>query len=74
MASAWLPKVKSPTLLLVGELDTVVIGLNRQAMERMTCVKELRLIPGATHLFEEPGGLENVAHQAAEWFSEHLAG
>ncbi len=72
LASAWLPKVKSPTLLLVGELDTVVIGLNRDAMSRMTCPTELRLIPDATHLFEEPGALEAVAHEAADWFQNHL--
>ena len=72
LASAWLPKVKCPTLLLVGELDTVVIGLNREAMRRMTCPTELRLIPDATHLFEEPGALEAVAHEAASWFHSHL--
>ncbi len=73
LASAWLPKVKSPTLLLVGELDTIVIGLNREALRRMTCPVEIRLISGATHLFEEPGALEAVAHEAAEWFRTHLA-
>jgi pimeloyl-ACP methyl ester carboxylesterase len=73
LASAWLPKVKTPTLLLVGELDPMVIELNRQAMQRMTCPVELRLIPGATHLFEEPGTLEAVAHEAAGWFKTHLA-
>jgi alpha-beta hydrolase superfamily lysophospholipase len=65
--------VKSPTLLLVGELDTVVIGLNREALRRMKCPTEIRLIPGATHLFEEPGTLEIVAHEAATWFQTHLA-
>jgi len=73
LASAWLPKVKSPTLLLVGELDTIVIDLNRDAMRRMTCPTELRLIPDATHLFEEPGALEAVAHEAASWFHDHLS-
>ena len=73
LASAWLPKVKSPTLLLVGELDTVVIDLNRDAMRQMTCPTELRLIPDATHLFEEPGALEAVAHEAAHWFHDHLS-
>ena len=72
LASAWLPKVKAPTLLLVGELDTVVVGLNRNALERMTCERELRLVPNATHLFEEPGALEEVARQAAEWFATHF--
>ena len=74
LASAWLPKVKSPTLLLVGELDTVVIDLNRIAMNRMSAPTELRLIPDATHLFEEPGALETVAHEAAGWFKDHLGG
>jgi len=73
LASAWLPQVKSPTLLLVGERDTVVLGLNREALRRMTCPTEIRLIPGATHLFEEPGTLELVAHEAATWFQTHLA-
>lgn len=73
LASAWLPKVKSPTLLLVGELDTVVIDLNQEALAKMTCPTELRLIPDATHLFEEPGALEAVAREAAAWFGSHLA-
>ena len=73
LASAWLPKVKCPTLLLVGALDTVVIDLNREAMRRMTCPTELRLIPDATHLFEEPGALEAVAREAAGWFHDHLS-
>ena len=72
LASAWLPKVQSPTLLLVGELDPIVIGLNREAMHRMNCPTELRLIPNATHLFEEPGALETVAREAAAWFNAHL--
>lgn len=73
LASAWLPKVQSPTLLIVGELDNMVISLNRQAMSRMTCPTELRLIPDATHLFEEPGALEAVAREAASWFHAHLS-
>ncbi|MEI6351609.1 MAG: dienelactone hydrolase family protein [Verrucomicrobiota bacterium] len=73
LASAWLPKVKCPTLLLVGELDEVVIELNQSALGRLTCPKELQLIPGATHLFEEPGTLESVAHRAAEWFTRYLS-
>ena len=72
LASAWLPKVKCPTLLLVGELDSVVIGLNREADAQMTCVREVRLVPEATHLFEEPGALEDVANQAAQWFARYL--
>jgi putative phosphoribosyl transferase len=67
-----LPKVQCPTLLLVGERDPVVIDLNEQAMERMRCPKELRIIPGATHLFEERGTLEQVAQAAADWFAQHL--
>jgi len=67
-----LSKVHSPTLLLVGGFDDVVIELNQQAYERMTCNKQLVIIPGATHLFEEPGTLEEVARQAAVWFSRHL--
>jgi hypothetical protein len=59
-------------LLLVGELDPVVIELNRAAMDHMTCVRELRLIPDATHLFEEPGTLERVANEAGGWFNQYL--
>jgi alpha-beta hydrolase superfamily lysophospholipase len=65
--------VKAPTLLLVGELDEVVIRLNEEAFEQLHTEKELRLIPNATHLFEEPGALDDVAHQAAEWFRTHLS-
>jgi len=72
LASAWLPKVKCPTLLLVGELDTVVVSRNQEALGRMKCPAEIRLIPGATHLFEEPGTLETVAREAAEWFHSRL--
>ncbi len=72
LASGWLSRVKCPTLLMVGELDPVVVDLNRTAMDQMTCLRELRLIPGATHLFEEPGTLERVAHEAAEWFTQYL--
>jgi dienelactone hydrolase len=64
--------VRSPTLLLVGGEDHVVIGLNRRALELMECEKELRIIAGATHLFEEPGTLEQVATMAAGWFSAHF--
>jgi len=74
LASAWLPKVACPTLLLVGELDFTVIELNRKALDQLRCPKELRLVPQATHLFEEPGTLEAVAEAAALWFSEHLSG
>jgi putative phosphoribosyl transferase len=66
------PLVKAPTLLIVGGLDETVIELNQDAYERLRCVKELRVIPGATHLFEEPGALEQVADFAAAWFKKHL--
>ena len=67
-----LAKVKSPTLLLVGGRDEEVIELNREAYARLHCTKELTIIPGATHLFEEAGTLEEVARQAAAWFRQHL--
>jgi putative phosphoribosyl transferase len=67
-----LEKVQCPTLLLVGRLDDVVIELNRDAYDLMQCLKELIIVPGATHLFEEPGTLEEVAHSASRWFSQHL--
>lgn len=67
-----LESVKSPTLLLVGGRDDVVIELNRKAYACMHCQKVLAIIPGATHLFEEPGTLEDVAHQAAAWFGRYL--
>ena len=64
--------VKSPTLLLVGGWDDEVITLNRDAYEHLHCTKELKIIPGATHLFSEPGTLEEVARQAAAWFAKYL--
>jgi len=67
-----LEQVKSPTLLLVGGRDEDVIELNREAYARLPCTKELSIIPGATHLFEEAGTLEEVARQAAVWFSQYL--
>lgn len=70
LAGAALPRVKAPTLLLVGSKDTSVIEMNQQASERMTCRRELRLVSSATHLFEEPGTLEQVAKLAAEWFEQ----
>ncbi|SRR5260221_6560941 len=72
LAGPALTHVRSPTLLLVGSNDSAVIELNRRASELMTCRRELRLIPGATHLFEEPGTLELVARMAAAWFQEHF--
>lgn len=67
-----LENVKSPTLLLVGGWDDEVIALNREAYGHMLCTKELIIIPGATHLFTEPGTLEEVARQAAAWFGRYL--
>ncbi len=67
-----LPKVKAPTLLIVGGRDDVVIELNRKAYAKLKCDKEIVIVPGATHLFEEPGALEEVASLAAFWFKERL--
>lgn len=61
-----------PTLLLVGSLDEDVLSLNQQAAAAMRCPHQLSIIPGATHLFEEPGTLDQVAQQAADWFTQHL--
>jgi putative phosphoribosyl transferase len=72
LAGPSLLKVKCATLLIVGERDETVLGLNRQALERLNCTKELVTIPGASHLFEEPGALEKVAVCAADWFKSHL--
>jgi len=72
LAGAALPAVRAPTLLIVGDADSAVIGMNREAMARMQCEVKLELIPGATHLFEEPGALEQVAHLASEWFRRYL--
>jgi len=74
LAGAALPRVQCPTLLLVGGYDEVVIGLNEDARAWMRCRTELVIVPGATHLFEEPGTLEQVAASAAEWFVRHLGG
>jgi putative phosphoribosyl transferase len=73
LAGPALPRVRAATLLIVGGMDTTVIELNKQAYAQMQCPRELRLIPGATHLFEETGALERVAEMAAEWFARHLA-
>jgi len=72
LAGPSLPKVKCPTLLIVGERDESVLNLNRQALTRLNCIKELVTIPGASHLFEEPGALEKVAVLAADWFKSRL--
>ena len=72
LAGEALGRVSAPTLLIVGDDDVPVIGLNEQAMARMTCEARLELVPGASHLFEEPGTLERVAELAADWFTRHL--
>ena len=73
LAAERLPLVPAPTLLIVGGLDQQVLALNRQAQARLTCVNRLVVVPGASHLFEEPGTLEQVAGLARDWFVEHLA-
>ncbi|SCL25089.1 Dienelactone hydrolase [Micromonospora nigra] len=72
LAGAALGQVRAPTLLLVGGLDDQVITLNEQARAELPGAVELRIVPDATHLFEEPGALDQVAEQAADWFTTHL--
>jgi dienelactone hydrolase len=72
LAGEYLPQVRQPVLLIVGGEDPVVIDLNRKAMEKLGGETRLEIIPGATHLFEEPGALEQVAQLARNWFVEHL--
>ena len=72
LAGDYLPLVTSPTLLMVGSADKAVLELNQQAFDRLNCKKELRIIPNATHLFEEPGALEAVAEAAAIWFTQNM--
>jgi dienelactone hydrolase len=73
LAGDALPRVRAPSLFIVGGRDEQVIELNRQAMARMRAPVVLEIVPGATHLFEEPGTLEQVARLAGEWFVRHLA-
>jgi dienelactone hydrolase len=72
LAAPSLPRVRAPTLLIVGGSDYEVLELNREALAQLSCEKELTIVRGATHLFEEPGALARVATLAAEWFSRHL--
>jgi len=72
LAGSWLPLVQAPTRLVVGSLDEHVIELNRVAMAQLSGEVDLQIVPGATHLFEEPGTLDDVAHLAREWFRRHL--
>src|SRR5215468_2608520 len=74
LAGDALPKVQAPTLLIVGGNDDIVIDLNEMTRDRMRCEVKLEIIPGATHLFEEPGALEQVAKLASDWFSLYLSG
>ena len=70
LAGADLARVRAPTLLIVGGLDTDVLELNRAALLELRCVKQLEVVPGATHLFEEPGTLKAVARLAGRWLSQ----
>src|SRR6202043_659639 len=74
LAGAALTRVQAPTLLIVGEHDDQVVKLSRQALAQLRCEKRLVIVPGATHLFEEPGALDEVARLAREGFERHLAG
>jgi putative phosphoribosyl transferase len=71
LAETYLPSVAAPTLLIVGGWDEPVIEMNRSAFELLSCEKKLIIVPGATHLFEEPGTLEQVASHACAWFLQH---
>jgi pimeloyl-ACP methyl ester carboxylesterase len=72
LAGPILARVQAPTLLLVGGRDIGVLELNEEALARLEGLKDIRIIPNATHLFEEPGALEEVSRLAAEWFSRYL--
>src|SRR5437867_283306 len=72
LAGDALPKVQAPTLLIVGGNDDIVIELNEMARDQMRCEVKLEILPGATHLFEEPGALEKVASLASDWFVKHI--
>ena len=72
LAGSTLPRVRAPTLLIVGGDDGQVIELNRAALAQLCCEKQLVIVPAATHLFEEPGALDEVARLARDWFQRHL--
>jgi dienelactone hydrolase len=72
LAEQALDRVTAPTLLIVGGRDDVVIELNKKAFARLKAPKDLQIVPGATHLFEEPGALDRVSQLAKEWFERHL--
>lgn len=73
LAGSALRRVQAPTLLIVGGNDVPVLALNQAALRQLECEKRLAIVPGATHLFEEPGALDEVARLAREWFERHLA-
>lgn len=73
LAGTELPHVKAPVLLIVGGDDDVVIELNQEAYEKLDCMKKMEIVPGSSHLFEEPGTLEEVARLATEWFQSYLS-
>jgi pimeloyl-ACP methyl ester carboxylesterase len=73
LAGDQLREVRCPTLLIVGGADVSVVQMNREALALLRCEKELQIVPGAGHLFEEPGALERVAELAADWFVRHLS-
>jgi putative phosphoribosyl transferase len=74
LAGALLGEVRAPTLLIVGGHDLAVLELNRQALAQLRCTKDLQIVPGATHLFEEPGTLDQVVQLARDWLALHLIG
>lgn len=74
LAGKALERVTAPTILIVGGDDDIVITLNREAYARLRCVKRLSIVPGATHLFEEPGTLDEVVNLATQWFTKYLSG
>ncbi len=73
LAMTYLPSVKAPTLFIVGGYDEPVISMNEAAYAELNCEKKMFIIPGATHLFEEPGALEKAAELASDWFAHYLA-
>ena len=72
LAGPVLPRVHAPTLLIVGGNDFPVVDVNRAALKQLRCEKQMVIVPGATHLFEEPGALDEVAHHARDWFERYL--
>jgi pimeloyl-ACP methyl ester carboxylesterase len=73
LAELYLPRVTAPTLLIVGGWDIPVIEMNEAAYKLLSCTRQMIIVPGATHLFEEPGTLEQVAGHARRWFRRHLS-